>query len=366
MSEKRVDNTLYRHVVSTINRTLFLEYAIRAAKERFPEQMQRLSEMDLEIRKTWIKLGLSEEEIDAEDFMEFAWDFVQVGTTLTHAHGRILHPALKEIFDRGLPEIFEKFRPTVEELLIAPAKHYRICDLLKGNNILSLLKDVSQALRDANSYEMGDDIFVSKFIKNVREPIFLHPAFHHEPIKYDSEDGAGRIGGLALIVDFNIPFSELDLKRQFREFQYQYAAQRAIYGNGGMHDLVSRNLINGALYEDFYGFDGEDPIIRHDGFINVLSGLYCYDRFHDIQSTRQNAKSRRDDATDSPLEEAIKETLSLYPERGVDKSNVNLRGIRKNYETARKRIKEYSFDAIPQLVGDVGKAVGDVEKTVDE
>ncbi|WP_432239575.1 hypothetical protein [Herbaspirillum robiniae] len=357
MSEKRVDNTLYRHVASIINRALFLEYAIRAAKDRFPEEMQRLSELDLEIRKTWIELGLREEEIDAEDFMEFAWDFIQVGTTLTHSHGRILRPTLKEIFDRGLPEIFEKFRPVVEKLLIAPAKHYRICDLLKGNNILSLLNDVSQALRDANSYEMDDDIFVSKFIKNVRGPIFLHPAFRHEPIEYDSEGGAGQIGALALIVDFNVPFSELDLKRQFREFQYQYAKQRAIYGNGGMHDLVPHQLINGALYEDFYGFDGEDPIIRHDGFINVLSGLYCYDRFHDIQSARQNSKSKRDDSTDSPLEEAIKETLSLYPDRGVDKSNVNLRGIRKNYETARKRIKEYSFDAVPQLVGDVGKAV---------
>jgi hypothetical protein len=292
---------------------------------------------------------LREEEIDPEDFMEYAWDFLQVGDMLTHTHGRILAEELREIRDRGLPAIFEKYRPAVKKLLVEPTKYYRICDLLKGNNIAKLLRDVGQALRDSTGYEMDDEIFISKFVR-VRQPIFLHPAFRHQLVRRKTQDGTAPIGAMALIVDFNVPFSMLDMKRQFREFQYQYAAQRAKHGHVGMHDLVSHQLIDGALHEDFYGFDGEDPIIRHDGFINVISGLYCYDRYLEIKSKRGNVKSKRDDPTDAPLDEAIKETSSLYPERGVDKSEVKLRGIRKNYETARKKIKEFSFDAVPQLI----------------
>jgi hypothetical protein len=354
MSKKRIDNTLYRHVMSTVNRVLFLEYAIRAAYDRYPAEMQKLRDLDLEIRRSWIEFGLKENEIDLEDFMDFAWDFIQVGHLMTHVHGRTLHPELKRILDVGLPQIRDRFAAAYQALQIVPTLYYRVCDLLRGNDILRLMKSVSQALRDATSYEMEDDIFISKFIRHTREPIFLHPGFSYQPAYGNTEADSDNVTGFALIVDFNAQFNELDMKRQFREFQYQYATLRTVYGKNGLHDPVSHNLVNGAAYEDFYGFDGEDSIVRHDGFMSVLSGIYCYDRYHELQSAESKARVKSSsDNEDSPLDRAVKETEDFYPKGGVDRIQVKEDAIRKNYNTFRKKLKKFEFASTPQLVGDI-------------
>jgi len=121
-----------------------------------------------------------------------------------------------------------------------------------------------------------------------------------------------------------------------------------------LHDPVSHNLVNGAAHEDFYGFDGEDPIVRHDGFMPVLSGIYCYDRYHELQSAESKARIKSDsDEKDSPLDRAINETVELYPKGGVEGIQVKDETIRKNYNTFRKKLKKFAFASTPRLVGDI-------------
>src|SRR6202035_3368901 len=105
MSKRIIDNTLYRHVLSTINRALFLEYAIRATQARHPTEMRKLRELDLKIRQFWIEAGLKDVEINSDDFMDFAWDCIQIGHPLTHTQGRIIHPELMRIFNEHVPHI---------------------------------------------------------------------------------------------------------------------------------------------------------------------------------------------------------------------------------------------------------------------
>jgi len=331
MTEPKLDNTLYIHLRSVINQALPLEYAIRAARQANPRELAQLSEIDHRIRKYWITLGASEAEVDAESLMDFAWDVIQVGFPLTRRHGRRYsdHEFL-DLINRGLANVRETFGAEVRQLSIPATRYFRICDLLNGNDVLGLLDATARCLGDSKDYEAADDIELKKFVLGIREPIHLHPGLQY--VVTDRRDGERAIESFGIVLDTEMEFSMPELKRQIREFLYQFAVRRESLRPVHTVDRISHELIDEFLRDELLGRIDNHKVKRLDGFISPLTGLYCWDL---VQRYRHEEKK-------SPVDAAIVDTQAIYPKNVRE---VSEDAIRKNYNTARLAINKVSFSS---------------------
>jgi len=328
MTERKIDNSLYTHLRSVISRAMPLEYGIRAVRLSNPLVLQKLRAVNGRIRQYWIGLGASDDEIDKEDLMDFAWDTLQVGFPLTRRHGRMYgNREFLDLIHEGLAGVRNEFAADVAELAIAATRYFRICDLLSENDILQMLSSVARCLQDAQAYEVHDEIELAKFVRKVREPIHLHPALRYAA---DGHEENGRtVESFGFLLDTEMEFSIVELKRQIGEFLYQYAVRRQSLRPAFSPDPTADALIGEFLREDMRVPDGEKPVTRLDGFISILSGLYCWDRYHWY---RQHEKSA--------MERAIADTQAIYPKQV---RSVGYDTIRKNYNTARVAINSVDF-----------------------
>ncbi|QBY54467.1 hypothetical protein [Cupriavidus oxalaticus] len=326
MTQRKVDNSLYTHLKSVINQALPLEYAIRAARETNLHELEQLSEIDLRIRQHWIALGASEAEIDAESLMDVAWDMIQIGFPLMRRHGR-LYPTREfdELIGRGMHDMQKIFRADARQFIIPASRYFRVCDLLRGNDILGLLKTVASCLRDARSIDAPSEIELERFVRGIREPIHLHPGIDY--VLRARRKGERTVTCFGIDLDPEIEFSIPDLKRQIREFLYQYAAFRQ---SGRPRDRNASELLNELLDDEMFGRAANHQVSRLDGYMSILSGLYCWDL---VQRYRQEGRK-------SFLGDAIAHTQEIYPKSSRE---VDDQAIRKNYYTVREAIKKVPF-----------------------
>ena len=328
MTKRKLNNSLFIHLKSSINQAIPLEYAIRAAKKTNPNEFEKLSKIDRKIRQYWIALGATDAEIDAESLMDFAWDTIQVGFTMTRTHGRLYDPEFHNLIHRGLTHFREAF-DTEGCLLNVPAfRYFRICDLLNGNDVSRMVSAYAQCLQDAKDYEAADDIELKKFVLGIREPIHLHPGLQY--VAGEFKKGERPVQGFGLLLNTEIEFSMTDLKQQIREFLYQFAALRQSLRPPCTVDHISSELINEFLRDELLGHADSHNVTRLDGFISILSGLYCWDLVQQYQTEKKK----------SAIDEAIANTLKIYPKNIRE---VEYEAIRKNYYTARTAISNLKF-----------------------
>lgn len=329
MTERKLDNTLFVHLRSVINQVLPLEYALRAAWQANPKELEQLSAVDGEIRQYWLDLGASAKEIDAEDLMDFAWDTLQIGFPLTHRHGRDYpDQTFANIIYRGLVSVRGKFGDAVEALRFPATRYFRIVDLLNGNDILKLLNAVAQCLTDAKPHGSKDQIALSKFILGTREPIRLHPGMEY--VMKNRLDGDHEVEQFGIVLDTKIELLLPDLMRQMREFLYQFAARRKALRPAFANDPTSNDLIEAFLRDEMLGHIDKHTVTRLDGFVSPLTGLYCWDL---VQKYRRERRK-------SAIDDAIAATLAIYPKNVRE---VGEDAIKKNYNTARVTINKVSF-----------------------
>lgn len=309
MTQRKVSNSLYEFVKGSVSNALPLEYAIRASEALSPEITRQLRHIDDQIRQTWKALGASEQEIDSEQLMDFAWDVLQLGFPLVRRHAKLYDAGLLRIIRHGVNEIRTSFHDSFTSLELPASRFFRICDLLNGNDIGKLMIEVSRTLVHAKQFVDGDEIDLIYFDGlRAREPIYLCPAMTYVQNNFDP--GKENFG---LLIDLNETISVEEFQRQIHEFTYQYALLRA--STHAEHDKLSRSLIQSFLERDVQGKHSEYRIERLDGFASLLSGLYCWDK-----AKRQGMK----------LDDAIEETAKVYP-REDD-------AIRKNYRVAKTAI----------------------------
>jgi len=329
MTKRKQNNSLFVHLQSVLNAVLPLEYAIRAAFLANPRELGQLSDIGKKIRQCWIDQGWDEIEIDKEFIIDFSWDAIQLGYPLVRRHGRYYPRELYFRIQNGMNCIYEKFSSDVAASLIPATNYFRICDLLGGNDIFRLLNSTAQCLKESRNYDEKDAIDLEKFLLGVRLPIYIHPGCRFVAFDRTHSGRAGKFFAFAL--DLEVEFSPSSLKRQIREFIYQYAVGRnTVCGIENSNDS-SDDLINEFLWDDLLGRIDKHSLTRLDGFISPLSGLYCWDLV-----LQYRVEGRR-----NAVDEAISETQRIYP-RNV--RAVTDDAIRKNYNTARTAIERVSFD----------------------
>ncbi len=327
MSERKIDNGLYSDLVSTFNRALPLEYAIRAAYQENPDELLQLSKIEQRIRHYWIDLGASDALIESDSLVDSAWDVIQIGFPLLRRHGRVNSPEIVDLIYQGLTNVREVFGDDVDQLRIPASRYFRICDLLNGNDVSSMLNAVALGLKESKNYEAEDSIKLSKFVRGIREPIHLHPGLDYVVTERREEERP--IERFGIVLDTEMEFSLPDLKRQIREFLYQFAIRRGALRS----DHTSHELIDEFLWDEWLGKIDKHRVTRLDGFISSLSGLYCWDL---VQRYRQEGKK-------SAVIDAIQSTLAIYP------TNVRQVGedtIKKNYYKTKEMIEKVSFSAV--------------------
>lgn len=243
--------------------------------------------------------------------MDFAWDTLQLGYQLTRQHGRLYHPELHKIVMRGIATFPEQFSDRVHLLAIPAARFFRVCDLLSGCDIPTVVRQVNAALQYSKGLKQGDGVPLGKFVISVREPIHLHPAFRLRM------RGEGRGLTLGFEVDAHGQFDLFDWQRQLKEFQYQYA----LYRTRNPGDWIGRGLLQAFLQVEHDGGLSEEGDLRLDSFLPRLTGLHAWD-LHKKQGKTQ--------------EEAFIEASKLYPDGGA---NGGLDNARVNYRKAARRIE---------------------------
>lgn len=326
MTVPKHNNTLYRYVKSVINQAIPLEYAIRSARLHSGIDFKVLFDINSSIQKKWRLLGAKKSEIDDFRLLETSWDFIQAGISLRRSDGRhFLKWERRLELLKNLPTFQTEFKPQTEALDIPAIRFFRIFDLLNGNNIRYLIDVVARSLNYSKEYEITDDIEIDEFPGKIREPIHIHPAVQYGPARV--RRGQSGLNKFCLNIDLRAEISAPDLNRQIREFLYRYAVFRE-YIHG--YEPLSRDLISEFKQSEMKGEADKHGIVRIDGYLSVLSGLYCWD-LH--EKFKENGEK-------SPLDKAIDDTLSIYPKTS---RQVTADTIRRNYNLVRKEIRSTSF-----------------------
>lgn len=328
MTKRKRDNSLFLHLKSVFNKMLPLEYAIRASTEANPEIFKRLLEIDAGIRKYWLALGFSEKEIDAECLIDFAWDTIQIGFPLSRRHGRIYQDGeFLKLIHHGLANICDCFEVQIDELGIPATRYFRVCDLINGNDSLAMLHTVIMCLNETRIYEAADEIELAKFIKNIREPIHIHPDIQF--VAGQLPNSSNPVSGFGILLNTEANLSVKEIKQQIREFLYQFALRKKSLLLSEDLDDVSESLINEFLTEEILGLTDTQQVIRLDAFISILTGLYCWDLVQLFKVEKRK----------SAVNDAIDEVLKIYPSgNGIHK--VSIETIRKNYYSTKKEIEK--------------------------
>lgn len=325
MTKPKYDNSLFIHIKSTINSALQLEYAIRYLRAHDPEIQKKWRALDLEIRAYWRHRGATEAEIDAEDLMDFAWDAIQFNYPLSRTHNRVYQDKeFLNMFHTGLLEIRSAFASRFEPLQLPITRYFRVCDLLNGNDIHSLMIKTAKCLEMVEKYSKKSEIEIEHFLQKIREPIMRHPGVIFT--NYSERD----IRYFGFSVDLNADISAQELKQQIQEFIYRYADLRLRLHPSSKKNGLSRELIQDFLEKDLQREDKENVVNRIDSFLGALAGIYCWDIYCDKKSGKIK----------DPLAEAINDTAEIY---SAEVTPITEEAIKAHYNSARKRIECLRF-----------------------
>lgn len=129
------------------------------------------------------------EEVEQERLLDFAWDALQVGFFLTRRDIRVHRHEIAQVVNKSASLVREEFSADLYLLDIPAASYYRISDLLAGNNIPRLIERVKEGMKASSQTSKEDNVPLSEFVTDVREPIHLHPSFRYGLWQGDSYTG---------------------------------------------------------------------------------------------------------------------------------------------------------------------------------
>lgn len=295
MAVRKLNNIVFDQLLSSFNRVLRLEYAIRALRQTEPATYQALSNLHALIHAFWKDhKKWSQAEVRECRVVDRTWDQLQVGQSLTRDHGHIYN-AWDEMVE-GAQQWVEQYAESFALLSSRYLRCFRACDLMEGNSILTLLRKTSNTLEAAGDIDEASPIPIGKFFLGVRDPVFLHPKALIVPYK---DEATGSLCQL-LAVDYGMSIA--DLRAAMSEFVYQYAiARQHVIGDG-----TAARLINDVLMDDLKA-PPLSYVRKRTQFVSKLRGLYCWDLF-----ARMGGRNTRGAMTRA-LEKASDDCIGFLP-----------------------------------------------------
>lgn len=297
MAVRKLNNIVFDQLLSSFNRVLRLEYAIRALRQTEPATYQALSNLHALIHTFWKShKKWSDKEVRVCRVVDRTWDQLQLGQSLTRDHGN-LYTARDEMVE-GTQQCAEQHAESFALLSSKYLRCFRVCDLMEGNSILTLLRKTSNTLEAANDIDDALPIPIEKFFLGARDPVFLHPKALIVPYKDEATGASCQL----LVIDYSMSIT--DFRAAMSEFVYQYAtARQHVIGAG---DGTASRLINDVLIDDL-----KAPLLQYvkkrTQFESKLRGLHCWDLFasmggHDTRGAMTRA-----------LEKASEDCIEFLP-----------------------------------------------------
>jgi hypothetical protein len=328
MTKKTTESQPFFHLLSELNAALPLEYAIRAARQMAPKEFQRLVEIDQRMRAVWREEGYVDELIQHDNLLDNCWDLLQFHYPEDRAPNRVYTRENRDHVWRVRGIIIRQFEPEVGPIDLPFADHFRVCDLLNGNDIPKLIREIFKK-KDGICAPTEGYIPLSTFVLSVRRPIPRHRG-SVQKVHLKTEDGSSATH-IGLMLD---PYMSLkDIDGALHEFLYHYAIFRRDFRPLHCEDSVTNELIMR------WGLPTAPPataeLTQANELHTALNGLYCWDR----QQHYAQLQSR------GSISLAKGDVQALYiDEDGED--GISLSAINTHYQRVKKRIDELIQDEL--------------------
>ncbi|MDR6379656.1 hypothetical protein [Paraburkholderia caribensis] len=326
MTRPKHSNQPFHHVLEALNAALPLEYAIRAARELLPKQFDRLKDIDKQMCVAWAREGYSEELIRADGLIDGCWDMMQLGYIEDRVPNRCY---MQDTLEHLLParrRILEEFSPQIGAICLPFSDRYRICDMLNGNDIARLIKEIRRKKSAIGNAPSKGDIPFSTFVLSIREPI---PRYRGsvQQVHLAADNGSSQTHiGVMLSPDMDLT----DINGALKEFLYHYAMFRKASKPTGSFDPVVEDLLKRWGLPSAPPADAE--VTQLNELHTALNGLHCWDRviFHTGHKVR------------GPVTKAIEDVVALYPAS----DQVTAEAVSGHYQRVKKRIEKLIDDEL--------------------
>lgn len=318
MTKPRLNNQPYHHLLEALNAALPLEYAIRTGQELFPQEFNRLNEISGQMREAWIGKGYSEEVIRQDGLVDGCWDLLQLGYVEDRVPNRYWLPGDLARQLRIRESLLKTFGPLIGPIRLPFADCYRVCDLLNGNDIAGLIKEVYRKKDGIDKMFFENEVPLSKFVLSIRTPIPRYFGSVQQVHLISTDSSILTHIGIMLNPDMNLD----DIDGALHEFLYHYAMFRK--ASKSLHEPDP--VVNELLMR--WGLPSKPPVGAEVTQLNeihsALHGLHCWDRrrFHSKEKPRGSVSC------------AIKDVLALYPWDGQPTTEA----VSAHYQKVKKRI----------------------------
>ncbi|MCP2075478.1 UNVERIFIED_ORG: hypothetical protein J2Y77_004914 [Pseudomonas lini] len=309
-------NAAYADLVDRLATAIPMEIAIRAAKMVDLEEFQRLHALNEEMKALWVSRGFSEEAIKSEGYVDACWDIFQLGYDANLRLNNVYAKSTIEEFRRASIETQKQFQKKIGSIRLVFSDRYRLCDLLNGNDIGAVIKEVDSKITEIRSMESGVSIPLETFVHSLRRPVKIRRgAIQQVRFPKDSVHNSH----LGLLLKSNMTLE--DVEGALHDFLYHYAMFR-LEGKPIEHsDRVHLELIN--KWAKPISNKPSSRSLQYNALFTQLNGLYCWDRRREFGADRRGSKNY-----------AIAETQTLYS------SPPDAKAIANHYEKIDHRISE--------------------------
>lgn len=312
--------------MGALNAALPLEYAIRAARLMAPEDFKRLEEIDRRMHDVWRSEGYANVQIRHDNLVDGCWDLFQFHYIEDRNPTRLLHKDVRRVREI----VVRQFESEVGKISLPFSDQYRVCDLLNGNDIGKLIKEISKkrdVIRKVSSEEQY--LPLSVYILSIRRPI---PRYRGsvQQVYLRTEDGATATH-IGLMLD---PYMSLDdMHGALHEFLYHYAIFRR-----ENRTLFELDPVGNKLIMDWGLPAAPAPgaeVTQLNELHTALNGLHCWDRqkFHEMNNPR------------GALNRAKEEVQALYEKEDGD-DGISITSINTHYKRVKERIDKLCQDEL--------------------
>lgn len=269
MTDAYVNTVQYRVLLSDLNKALPLELLIRAVKLEYPEKLEKLKDIDEEIRIAWTERGFTEEEVDHNGLAELCWDITQLGWSERRRPFEVFPREVIKLIQDGVSPICETYLRQVKLEDYPFAQRYRYADLVRGMNIeyvlLQFLERYAKLREDPGTYGVP----IGNFVLSARAPVAVVPG----ALQHACLSGPKQSEYLGVMLRYDMPLE--DVHAALLDFQYHYAEFRL--RKNKTSDEVANRLLDPWGNPSMPSTD--DHLYQYNQLHPHLAGLYCYDRF---------------------------------------------------------------------------------------
>ncbi|MCU7648587.1 hypothetical protein [Pseudomonas piscis] len=309
-------NAAYADLVDRLATVIPMEIAIRVAKTVDMEEFQRLHALNEQIKTFWISCGFSEEAIKSEGYVDACWDIFQLGYDANLRINKDYTKSTIEEFKRTSIETQRRFQGKIKSIRLVFADRYRVCDLLNGNNIGAVIKEVDGKIKLIRNIKEGENIQLGSFVHSLRRPVKIRRGAIQQ-VRFP-KDGVNS-SHLGLLLDSNM--TQEDVEGALHDFLYHYAMFR-LEGKPIEHrDRVHLELIK--KWAEPVANKPSSRSFQYNALLTKLNGLYCWNRRREFGAERRGS-----------MKYAIEETQKLYS------SPPDAKAIANHYHKIESEIRE--------------------------